>query len=88
MALPQRGPDNLQEEVSTSQSDLEDKRKLSTLQRTLVVCLRKYPHPHCPDSQEKEVSSPQRDFDCLKEIRSTPKRTLDSLEEVSTPSAS
>lgn len=84
MALLQRGPDNPQEEMSTSQSDLEDKSKLSTLPRTLVVCLRRCPHPHCPDSREKEVSSPQRDFDCLKEIRSTLRRTL-NLEELSKP---
>lgn len=76
VALTQRGPDNLQEEMSTSQTDLEDKSKHSTLQRTLVICLRRCPHPPCPDSQEKEMSSPQRDFDCQKEIRSTPKRTL------------
>lgn len=55
-----RGPDNLWEEVSTSQSDLEAESKLSTLQRTLAVQLRKCPYPYHPDSPEKEVSSPQR----------------------------
>lgn len=71
MAIPQRDPANVQEEVSISQSDPEDESELSTLQRTLVVCLRECPHPRCPDSQEKEVSSSQRDCDSLKEIRFT-----------------
>lgn len=59
-----------------SQSDQEEESKLSTLPRTLVVQLRKCPHPYCPDSQEKEVSLPQRDQDSLKEVRFICKRTL------------
>lgn len=71
VAIPQRDPDNVREEVSICQSDLEHDSEVSTLQRTLVVCLRECPRPHCPDSQEKEVSSPQRDCDSLKKIRFT-----------------
>lgn len=41
VALPQRGPDKPQEEMATSQGDLEAESKLPTLQRALVVCLRR-----------------------------------------------
>jgi len=60
VAIPQRvpdslgrGPDNLWEEVSPSQSDLEEKSELSTLHRTLAVQLRKCLHPHCPDRKKQ-----------------------------------
>ena len=46
VAIPQRDPDNVREEVSICQSDLEHDSEVSTLQRTLVVCLRECPRPH------------------------------------------